>query len=96
MTGLRYELDEALYVSDRIIGMRPSDTGATIVYDCPSPVFRPGNPRDFNRFKAQKEEILSVVFGTDADSRHRKLIRLWEDTSDEDLPGDENLDKDRI
>lgn len=67
-----HELNEALYVCDRVIGLSqcwdyPSAgyeacPGATIVYDRAAPIFEPHTPREFERFVAQRDEIRSVVF----------------------------------
>lgn len=62
-----HELNEALYVADRVIGLSRfyagGDTqGAMIVYDKPAPVFKRDDPRDFVAFTAQKEELRKAVF----------------------------------
>jgi len=67
-----HELNEALYVSDRILGLsqywdfeahgHKSCPGATIIYDKPAPVFEPHSPRDYANLIHQREEIRRVVF----------------------------------
>jgi NitT/TauT family transport system ATP-binding protein len=61
-----HELNEAIYVADRVIGMSRYHTegskGATIVYDKPCPVFHPDDLRDYELFAAQREELRKAVF----------------------------------
>lgn len=67
-----HEINEAIYVSDRVIGLsqywdwkevgETSPPGATIVYDQPAPVFAPTDERDFMVFRDQKQDILHAVF----------------------------------
>ncbi len=61
-----HELNEAIYVSERVIGLSQyhadGKNGATIVYDEPAPIFRPGDPRDFDKFESQKEDLRRMVF----------------------------------
>ena len=62
-----HELNEALYVSSRVVGLSRfyeggAKQGARIVYDKETPVFRPGDPRDFQRLTEQKEELRMAVF----------------------------------
>jgi len=78
-----HELNEALYVSDRVIGLsqyhNDGANGATIVYDRPSPVFHPDDARDFDRFVHQREELRQVVFGTEEHKQHEQYITYWND-----------------
>jgi len=67
-----HELNEALYVGDRVVGLsqhwdweaegHAQFPGATITYDQPAPVGIAKTSRDFERFKMQREEIRRVVF----------------------------------
>lgn len=67
-----HEINEAIYVSDRVIGLsqywnwkevgETSSPGATIVYDQPSPVYSLRTERDMLKFQDQKDTILRVVF----------------------------------
>lgn len=95
-----HEIKEALYVSDRIIGLSKyhehGSEGSTVVYDKPSPVFKPTDPRDWSRFAAQEHEINEVVLSKKANVRHEKYIRIWDESDMVALPGDENLSLDRI
>jgi NitT/TauT family transport system ATP-binding protein len=67
-----HELNEALYVGDRLIGLtqfwdwrgegHETAPGATITYDKVAPVYRPNDPKDTGDFLEQREEIRKVVF----------------------------------
>ncbi len=78
-----HELNEALYVADRVIGLSQYHTdgenGATIVYDRPCPVFHPEDPRDFGRFVAQREELRKAVFADEENKQHQQFITFWEE-----------------
>jgi NitT/TauT family transport system ATP-binding protein len=71
-----HELNEAFYVSDRVIGLsrnwhqtdppRPEtghQLGATKVWDKCAPVYHPGDPRDFDLFERMKLDLRKVVLG---------------------------------
>lgn len=95
-----HELDEALYVSDRVIGLSQyhdlGKNGATIVYDQPTPVFRPGEPKDFSRFQVLKDEIRKIVFSPQDNKNHARFVTKWSESTDDLLPGDPNFSKERI
>jgi len=55
---ITHELNEAFYVTDRVIGLAHK----TIVFDCPAPVFNPGDPMDTSLFQKQKDELKKIVF----------------------------------
>ncbi|MFO1064172.1 MAG: ATP-binding cassette domain-containing protein [Pirellulales bacterium] len=78
-----HELNEAIYVADRVIGLSrfhdDGDRGATIVYDRPCPVFRPDEPRDFERFVAQREELRKAVFDPTYIKKRDKYVSFWEE-----------------
>ena len=67
-----HELNEALYVSDRVLGLsqywRWEDEGfdacpgATIIYDDVAPVFSPDEPRSYDAFLEQREDLRRIVF----------------------------------
>jgi len=81
-----HELNEALYVSDRVIGLSQyhadGANGATIVYDRPSPVFHPDDPRDFDRFIGQREELRKVVFDAESKKVHNDFVTFWDEHQD--------------
>jgi NitT/TauT family transport system ATP-binding protein len=76
-----HELNEAIYVADRVLGLsqyhQDGRHGATIVYDRPAPIFRPGDPRDFEQFEAQKEELRQSVFNPANVRHHSDLVTYW-------------------
>ena len=78
-----HELNEALYVSDRIIGLSQyhadGANGATIVYDKAAPVFRPGDARDFEQFERQKDDLRSAVFDPETAQHHSEFVSFWND-----------------
>jgi NitT/TauT family transport system ATP-binding protein len=71
-----HELNEALYVGDRVLGLsqywdwrgegHASCPGATFLYDKAAPIFDPEAPRDFESLRAQRAEIRRLVFEPDA------------------------------
>jgi NitT/TauT family transport system ATP-binding protein len=78
-----HELNEAFYVSDRVIGLsqyhKNTEEGAKIVYDKPAPIFRPGDPREFEVFLEQREELRRHVFDSTDLLDHEELITFWKD-----------------
>lgn len=78
-----HELNEALFVSDRVIGLSQyhadGANGATILYDRPAPIFTPDEPRDLSRFAAQKEELIDCVFSPEFKRDHREFITFWQE-----------------
>jgi NitT/TauT family transport system ATP-binding protein len=78
-----HELNEAIYVSDRVIGMSRFHTegkhGSTIVYDRPSPIFHPDDPRDYSKFIVQREELRKAVFDPEYIKDRNKYVTFWND-----------------
>ncbi len=76
-----HELNEALYVSDRILGLSQYHTdgssGAKIVYDKPAPIFRPHEAKDVTKFNEQKEKLLRAVFSEDYIQHHDEYVSYW-------------------
>jgi NitT/TauT family transport system ATP-binding protein len=76
-----HELNEALYVADRVVGLsqyHPQGAqGATIVYDKAAPVFRPTDPREFEIFLAQKEDLRRVVFDPHHVEDFQQYVSFW-------------------
>lgn len=66
-----HELNEAFYLSDRIIGLSQFwekdnqlglECGATICYDKPCVIYHPDEVRDYNRFLEQKVDLINTIF----------------------------------
>jgi NitT/TauT family transport system ATP-binding protein len=80
-----HELNEAIFVADRVIGMSRFHTegnqGATIVYDKPCPVFHPDDPRDYSKFLDQREELRRAVFDDEYIKDRNKYVTFWNDLS---------------
>ena len=78
-----HELNEAIYVADRVIGLSRFHTqgeqGAAIVYDRPCPVFRPDDPRDFSRFVEQREELRKAVFDEHYIKDRNQYVTFWQE-----------------
>lgn len=78
-----HELNEALFVSDRVVGLSQyhvdGHNGATIVYDRPAPIFKPDQPKDLGAFVEQKEELIQAVFSPTYQKDHQKYITFWKD-----------------
>ncbi|MFH5806201.1 ABC transporter ATP-binding protein [Alienimonas sp. DA493] len=72
-----HELNEALYVADRVIGLSQyhpdGANGAKIVYDEPAPHFAPDSPRDMARLVEQRETMRAAVFDPENRRRHAQL-----------------------
>jgi ABC-type nitrate/sulfonate/bicarbonate transport system ATPase subunit len=76
-----HELNEAIYVADRVVGMSRYHTdgslGSTIVYDRPCPIFKPDDPRDYSKFVEQREELRRAVFDPEYIKHHSKYVSFW-------------------
>ena len=77
-----HELNEALYVSDRVLGLsqyhQEGKDGATIVYDKPAPLFKPGDAKEIQHFEEQKEELRVAVFDDTTLQHHSEYVAFWE------------------
>jgi NitT/TauT family transport system ATP-binding protein len=83
-----HELTEALYVGDRVLGLSQywdwasqglkKSPGATIIYDKAAPVYLPGQPKRYEEFVAQREEIRRVVFEPLEPSPPGEHLTFWE------------------
>jgi len=84
-----HELNEALYVADRVIGLSrfhtESEKGAMVVYDRPCPVFHPDDPRDFSKFLEQREELRQAVFDASNIKHHSKYVSFWNELAKDAL-----------
>ncbi len=80
-----HELNEALYVSDRILGLsqyhHDGEEGAMIVYDKPAPIFRPNQEKDLTAFKEQKENLLRAVFSEEHIQHHSEFVSFWDEVA---------------
>ena len=84
-----HELNEAIYVSDRVIGLTqywawegtgPTVApGATIAYDCVAPVFHPDEIRDFSKFIQQREDLRRIVFNPEPRYPREAHLNFWSD-----------------
>lgn len=78
-----HELNEAIYVSDRILGLsqfhEDGANGATIVYDRPAPVFSSEDQREFGLFFDQKEELRHAVFNPEVLQNHTEFVNFWKE-----------------
>ncbi len=76
-----HELNEAIYVSERILGLsqyhQDGHQGATVVYDKPAPIFNPTDVRDFSKFLAQKDELRNIVFDPDSRQHWSEYVTFW-------------------
>ena len=81
-----HELNEALYVADRILGLSQyhdnGQQGATIVYDKPAPVFKPNEEKDIALFNQQKEVLLRAVFSDAHIQHHSEFVSFWSEVAD--------------
>jgi NitT/TauT family transport system ATP-binding protein len=83
-----HELNEALYVGDRVAGLSQywnwrkegfaDFPGATIVYDKAAPVFEVKDARDFELFAGQRDEIRQAVFNPANQQERNEYITYWQ------------------
>jgi len=76
-----HELNEAIYLSDRVIGLsqfHKAGGGATIIYDKVATAFDRKSERDYSLFLAQKEELRNIVFNVDNKDPAEKHCCYWE------------------
>jgi NitT/TauT family transport system ATP-binding protein len=82
-----HELNEAIYVADRVIGLsqywdwktagHTAPPGATIVYDAVSPVFSRDIEEEAARFTHQREELRRTVFDPAVPTPLGEYLRFW-------------------
>jgi NitT/TauT family transport system ATP-binding protein len=84
-----HELNEALYVADRVVGLSrfhtQGDQGAMIVYDRPCPIFAPDDPKDFSKLVEQREELRRAVFDENYIKHHSKYVSFWQELAQDSL-----------
>lgn len=83
-----HELNEAIYVGDRVVGLsqywdwaaagHKEAPGATVIYDVAAPVYAPGQPKQYEEFVAQREEIRARVFEPETPPRLGEHVRFWD------------------
>lgn len=83
-----HELNEAIYVGDRVVGLsqywdwqddgHERFPGATVIYDKKAPVFTIADPRDFETFVRQKQEIRRYVFDPAVKQKRDDHHEYWE------------------
>lgn len=92
MIIVTHELNEAIYVSDRVVALSrhwhwegthgPDHPGATVVYDAASPA----SPRDpanrYDDFLKQKQEIRAAAFAPSSDRQPREYVRFWREVEE--------------
>jgi NitT/TauT family transport system ATP-binding protein len=80
-----HELNEALYVSDRVLGLSQyhaeGASGANIVYDRPAPIFAPTDDRAFAQFGKQKDELRRAVFDPEHFQHWSEFVTFWHERS---------------
>lgn len=84
-----HELTEAIFVGDRMVGLSQfwdwkaggygAFPGATVVYDKPCPVFEPNDPKEFEKFAQQREEVREAVFDPDICQNRDEHVTYWKD-----------------
>ena len=95
---ITHEIEEAFYVSDRIVGLSKNwknskgetgeENGATVVFDMPSPVYHPDDDKDFGLFSDTKKDLHEYVLGKGdpVDMDEKEFITYWDTMEKENLP----------
>ena len=84
-------------MGDRVLGLSQywdwkgagfdASPGATIVYDKPAPIYALDQAKDYNMFRAQREEVRRVVFENDGSLDPAEHVVFWRDASDHGVAG---------
>ncbi len=87
-----HELNEALYVGDRVVGLsqhwRWEDTGlagppgATIIYDSVAPDYAPGEEREIGAFLEQRRELRVAVYEPAEREDPGRYLRFWREVEE--------------
>jgi NitT/TauT family transport system ATP-binding protein len=82
-----HELNEAIYVADRVIGLSQhwdwreagfeSCPGSTIIYDQMAPAFSPGEEIDHSQFVQQRIEIRTAAFDPNYRQKREEFNKFW-------------------
>lgn len=83
-----HELNEAIYVGDRVIGLSQywdwagegfdGPPGATVIYDRAAPVYQPNAPKEYEQFVVQREQIRSAVFEPEVSPKRGQHVDFWD------------------
>ena len=85
-----HELNEAIYVGDRVIALSQywnwrdefdECPGATIVYDEMAPVNVPDQEKDFEKFAKQRAAIREAAFNKESQHRPGDFLKFWGDVA---------------
>ncbi len=87
-----HELNEALYVADRVVGLSQywdwkgagldASPGATIIYDAVSPVFSRSSETEAAAFTRQREEMREAVFEPTIFPARDTYVRFWREVQE--------------
>jgi ABC-type nitrate/sulfonate/bicarbonate transport system ATPase subunit len=86
-----HELNEALYVSDRVVALsrfwpwektHPTDPGATVVYDASAPPFPRNLQTRSETFFAQRSEIREAAFDPLFREPRDRFVRFWQECAE--------------
>ncbi|MDD5090096.1 MAG: ATP-binding cassette domain-containing protein, partial [Candidatus Wallbacteria bacterium] len=85
-----HELSEAILISDRVVALSQhwnwkesgfqSSPGATVVYDCPAPVFEPDAVIRAEEFREQEDEIKKAAFNPEYCQSRMEFLKYWKET----------------
>jgi NitT/TauT family transport system ATP-binding protein len=73
-----HEIEEAIYVGDRIIGLSQQgrgDRGAALVYDERQPIYHADHQKDHDAIARQKEVVLKAAFDEQAIEDYHKILK---------------------
>ena len=89
MIIVTHEINEAIYVGDRVVGFSQhwdwksegfdACPGATVVYDRAAPVEDPGEARNYEAYAQQRAEIRNVVFEPKEPVNRRASQTFWDE-----------------
>jgi NitT/TauT family transport system ATP-binding protein len=92
-----HEINEAIYVSDRVVGLSQywnwqvdghgRFPGATLVYDKVAPVHHPDDERDFLAFAEQRDDILHQVCDENYLQMRNESLQFWQQVKNGDGQG---------
>ena len=83
-----HELNEAIYVADRVVGLSQywdwaadghvTPPGATVVYDQPAPVYAPDAARTYDDFLDERHLVRQVVFEPEPRRPRGQHVAFWD------------------